>query len=702
MQSTALSFQSGAPPTARTSITTTLSGSFNIYGLIEMCKGGASSSGAYETPSIDHGRWQIQLVFNDPQFVELNFFAKQCPDELLDHAGNRKGTFEIAVSMVVGSSESNHTEGFRKYQPGPYVNAATGWSREYWLPKSVVLSKSASSPVTLAYTINERSEESWPSSPRTHSITSSTSSIHSIHSPHPTNPFLSTSPYFANTSPTLANPFVHNAFSSITASLFDDEETSNIVFIISEPPPGTRPSEFYSRSTKNTLGFSRNGRGASPDDSALGGGTGAIPASGRNSRASRIRGGREEYIYAHTKVLSARSEYFRNMFANKSAFNEVLNVTSIEEDLGSMPMGPGRLGSEITDDDFDDGDDDIASPRPPPSGVITPSESSIRSSDGALTATTVKRRVVRVSDTSYATYRAMLYFLYTGLYSFTPLTPPERRASRDLKDSASVAGSDALSEFDAAELTFTQSQHNLTLSNLNASTASTSSILSTGPVVAPTPLNASILGASVQRKDSNARLKRSDSGSVTGHALHHRESSSQLHSQFTSTSTGNGTGPTNPLTTSMTLATGFNLSQSMNLGTRPGLHLRSYSSPTGEGEKSSVPPVVGSGYGTVGDDVPKSNAKSVYKLCHRLEIPELKAAALEHIRCSLTPENVVTEICSPFTARFPEVRKIEREYLKANWANVKNTKAFGKLICKVFGDESEGVGEMWLDFFREL
>ena len=50
-----------------------------------------------------------------------------------------------------------------------------------------------------------------------------------------------------------------------------------------------------------------------------------------------------------------------------------------------------------------------------------------------------------------------------------------------------------------------------------------------------------------------------------------------------------------------------------------------------------------------------------------LEIAELKAAALEHIRCSLTPDNVVTEICSPFTARFPEVRKIEKEYLKANW-----------------------------------
>ena len=117
-----------------------------------------------------------------------------------------------------------------------------------------------------------------------------------------------------------------------------------------------------------------------------------------------------------TIALRCRCIHMRYpVFANKSAFSEVLNVTSIEEDLGSMPMGPGGLGTEITDEDFDDGDEDIASPRPPPSGIITPSESSIRSSDGALTATTVKRRVVRVSDASYATYRAMLYFLYTGL-----------------------------------------------------------------------------------------------------------------------------------------------------------------------------------------------------------------------------------------------------------------------------------------------
>lgn len=210
------------------------------------------------------------------------------------------------------------------------------------------------------------------------------------------------------------------------------------------------------------------------------------------------------------------------------------------------------------------------------------------------------------------------------LYSFTPLTPPERRTSRDLKDikdNASVAGSDVLSDFDPSELTFTQSQHNLNLNNLNSSTSSTSSTLPTGSVTSSTPPNANILGASVQRRDSTARNQRRDSGSVAGHVLSHRSSSSQLHSQFTPTSTGTMTGPISPLASSTIPAASFGLNQSLNqsinLGTRPGLHLRSFSSPTGEGEVRSASPVVGPGPVTVDDSVPKSNAKSVYKLCHR-------------------------------------------------------------------------------------
>ena len=197
------------------------------------------------------------------------------------------------------------------------------------------------------------------------------------------------------------------------------------------------------------------------------------------------------------------------------------------------------------------------------------------------------------------------FLVVCSLYSFAPLTPPKRWASRDIKDNANV-----LSDFDPAELTFTQSQHNLNLNNLNALTSSTPSVLSTGSVTAPTPLNASILGASVQRKESTTLLPRGDSRSMTGRFLHHRDSSSQLHSQLVSI----GIELINPSTNSTIPANGFNLSQSLNFGTRPGLH---FSSPTGEGEGISASPVAGSGNGTVDDDVPKSNAKSVYKLCHR-------------------------------------------------------------------------------------
>ena len=143
-----------------------------------------------------------------------------------------------------------------------------------------------------------------------------------------------------------------------------------------------------------------------------------------------------------------------------------------------MHMGLGGLANEITDEDFDYGDEDLASPKLLPSRAITPSEASIKSSEGTPMATTMKRRAIRVSDTSYVTYRETLYFLYAGkvpdlptsnvmisclivyrLYLFTPLIPLERRTSRDPKDpkdNMNIAGSDALSDFDPSELTFTR------------------------------------------------------------------------------------------------------------------------------------------------------------------------------------------------------------------------------------------------------
>lgn len=50
-----------------------------------------------------------------------------------------------------------------------------------------------------------------------------------------------------------------------------------------------------------------------------------------------------------------------------------------------------------------------------------------------------------------------------------------------------------------------------------------------------------------------------------------------------------------------------------------------------------------------------------------LDIPSLQKVALEHIKESLTPDNIVTELSSAFTSRFPEVQKIQKAYLLRHW-----------------------------------
>lgn len=69
----------------------------------------------YESPLVDQ-KWQvsaalcsimtsltgsvkIQLSFNDPSYVRLSFLAKHCPTEALDRTGDRKGLYEVSVSV---------------------------------------------------------------------------------------------------------------------------------------------------------------------------------------------------------------------------------------------------------------------------------------------------------------------------------------------------------------------------------------------------------------------------------------------------------------------------------------------------------------------------------------------------------------------------------------------------------------------------
>ncbi|KAL6956021.1 hypothetical protein U1Q18_044763 [Sarracenia purpurea var. burkii] len=65
------------------------------------------------------------------------------------------------------------------------------------------------------------------------------------------------------------------------------------------------------------------------------------------------------------------------------------------------------------------------------------------------------------------------------------------------------------------------------------------------------------------------------------------------------------------------------------------------------------------------------SAKSMYKLADELSINELKERAKEHIKQSLTEQNIFWELSSGFTARYPEIMRIEMDFVLQHWEKVR-------------------------------
>ena len=133
------------------------------------------------------------------------------------------------------------------------------------------------------------------SSPRTHSITSSTPSIRSVHFPHPTNPFSSTPPQFYKPLPVLRGPvWAQRVFEHIREPIRRRRNMQRCVHHLRIPAlPNFTPTP------QRALNLSRNENGAGLEESA----PGAVPASGRNSRVSRIRGAEEELFMRTPRSL---------------------------------------------------------------------------------------------------------------------------------------------------------------------------------------------------------------------------------------------------------------------------------------------------------------------------------------------------------------------------------------------------------------
>jgi hypothetical protein len=72
--------------------------------------------------------------------------------------------------------------------------------------------------------------------------------------------------------------------------------------------------------------------------------------------------------------------------------------------------------------------------------------------------------------------------------------------------------------------------------------------------------------------------------------------------------------------------------------------------------------------------LPSASPKSVYRLAHLLELPELAQLALDNIESQLTPSNVALENFGNLAGVYDDLRKVELDYLVANYAAVKKSK----------------------------
>ncbi|KDN52718.1 hypothetical protein K437DRAFT_162455 [Tilletiaria anomala UBC 951] len=105
-------------------------------------------------------------------------------------------------------------------------------------------------------------------------------------------------------------------------------------------------------------------------------------------------------------------------------------------------------------------------------------------------------------------------------------------------------------------------------------------------------------------------------------------------------------------------------------------------------------------YADRAEKAPLCSAKSIYKLADKMNLPELKKRAKAHIAGSLTVNNIVWEVFSSFTVRYPEIRKMEIDFLLEHFAEVKKTAAMKELFMRSVAHP--GLAQVWPDLLSKL
>lgn len=92
---------------------------------------------------------------------------------------------------------------------------------------------------------------------------------------------------------------------------------------------------------------------------------------------------------------------------------------------------------------------------------------------------------------------------------------------------------------------------------------------------------------------------------------------------------------------------------------------------------------------------PPCSAKAVYRLADKLGLLELKDRAYKHIQKSLSVENIPYEVFSPFSATFPDIRKVQVNYFLEHWGDVRASDAMRTVWQQIRNGRHPGFEEVW-------
>ncbi|GAA95622.1 uncharacterized protein L969DRAFT_313465 [Mixia osmundae IAM 14324] len=99
---------------------------------------------------------------------------------------------------------------------------------------------------------------------------------------------------------------------------------------------------------------------------------------------------------------------------------------------------------------------------------------------------------------------------------------------------------------------------------------------------------------------------------------------------------------------------------------------------------------------------PLCSAKAIYRLADKLGLPELKHRAFDHIIGSLTVETVCAEAFSAFSAQFPELQKVQVDYLSSRWSEVRTSRSMTKALASLRSPHHAGVLPAFEQVFSTL